>query len=95
MPPAANPAQLLIEPRIRLRDGRVIGSIRDAIALLREHESRPGVDDRDEVLHRLERAQNEEQLQAATQAFLAWANELGLAAPQTSRQSSIKETQSK
>lgn len=95
MPPAANPSQLLIEPQIRLRDGRVIGSIRDAIALLREHESRPGVDDRDEVLHRLERAQNEEQLQAAAQAFLAWATELGLAAPQTSRQSSIKEAQQK
>ena len=94
MRPALNPAQLLIEPQIRLRDGRTISSIRDAIALLREHESRPGVDDRDEVLHRLERAQNDEQLQAAAQAFLAWATELGLAPPQP-QQRSIKEAQPK
>ena len=43
-------SQLSIQPQIRLRDGRLISTIRDAIALLREHESRPGVDDRDEVL---------------------------------------------
>ncbi len=76
-----DPGQLPIKPPIRLRDGRVIGSIKDAIALLREHESRPGVDDRDEVLHRLERAQTEQELQAATRAFLAWTTELGLATP--------------
>lgn len=76
-----DPAQLLIQPHIRLRDGRVIGSIKDAIALLREHESRPGVDDRDEVLHRLERAQTEQELETAARGFLAWATELGLAAP--------------
>ncbi len=76
-----DPGQIPIEPKIRLRDGRVIGSIKDAIALLREHESRPGVDDRDEVLHRLERAQTEQELHTATRAFLAWATELGLASP--------------
>ena len=30
----------LIEPKIHLVDGRVIGSIAEAIALVREHESR-------------------------------------------------------
>jgi hypothetical protein len=38
---------LPIEPTLHLRDGRVIRSLADAISLLREHESRPGVDDRD------------------------------------------------
>ncbi len=80
-----DPAQLRIEPQLRLRDGRVIASIADAIALLREHESRPGVDDRDEVLHRLERAQTEEELRAAVEAFLVWATELGLASPKPSQ----------
>jgi len=76
--PSANPSELLIEPKIRLRDGRIIGSIGDAIALVREHESRPGVDARDEVLHRLERAQTDEQRQAAAAGFLAWARALDL-----------------
>jgi hypothetical protein len=76
-----DPSDLLIEPKIRLVDGRVIGSIGDAIALLREHEGRPGVDDRDEVLHRLERAQTDRERQAAAQGFFAWAKELGLVPP--------------
>ncbi len=74
-----DPRAFRIEPKIRLIDGRTIGSIADAIALLREHESRPGVDDRDEVLHRLERARTDEERQAAVQAFFAWAKELRLA----------------
>jgi hypothetical protein len=76
-----DPSRLLIEPKIRLLDGRVIGSIADAIALMREHESRPGVDDRDEVLHRLERAQTDAELQAAAKGFFGWVRELGLAPP--------------
>ncbi len=73
-----DPSRLVIEPKIRLVDGRVIGSVADAIALLREHESRPGVDDRDEVLHRLERAKTDDERQAATQGFYVWVKELGL-----------------
>jgi hypothetical protein len=73
-----DPYAFRIEPKIRLADGRVIGSIANAIALMREHESRPGVDDRDEVLHHLERAQTDEQRQAAVRAFFAWAQELRL-----------------
>jgi len=67
-----------INPKLRLRDGRVIGSIGDAIRLVREHEGRPGVDDRDEVLHRLERARSDDERRAALQMFLGWATELGL-----------------
>jgi hypothetical protein len=73
-----DPRAFRIEPKIRLVDGRVIGSIANAIALVREHESRPGVDDRDEVLHRLERARSDEERQAAVQGFFIWVSELGL-----------------
>jgi hypothetical protein len=73
-----DPGEFLIEPVLHLRDGRVIRSLGDAIALLREHESGPGVDDRDEVLHRLERAETDKERQAAAQAFLVWAKNLGI-----------------
>jgi hypothetical protein len=49
-------SKFLIRPELRLRNGRVITSIADAVAYMREHELRPGVDTRDEILHRLERA---------------------------------------
>jgi hypothetical protein len=80
--------QHLIQPELLLRDGRVIRSIADAIALLREHEARPGVDARDEVLHRLERARTEEERREAIDGFVAWAEELDLlvASPEISRQ---------
>lgn len=74
----ANTPDLLIRPELHTRDGRIIRSLADAIALVREHEARPGVDARDEVLHRLERAQTDKQRQAAAAAFLAWAKELDL-----------------
>jgi hypothetical protein len=81
-------AKHLIQPELYLRDGRIIRTLADAIALLREHEARPGVDLRDEVLHRLERAQTYQQRQAAADAFVAWAQELDLllAPPETARQ---------
>jgi hypothetical protein len=68
-----------IEPEVRIRDGRVIRSFADAIVLLREHESRPGIDNRDEVLHGLERAQNGDERRAAAEAFQDWVSELDLA----------------
>jgi hypothetical protein len=84
---AVDPAAVPIQPKVRLADGRTIGSIGDAIALLREHESRPGIDNRDEVLHRLERAQTDDERQAAARGFFGWAQGLGLlpAKPATSR----------
>jgi hypothetical protein len=80
-------AELFIQPELYMRDGRIIRTLADAIALLRDHETRPGVDTRDEVLHRLERAQTTEERKAAAQAFLIWAEELDLllAPPETAR----------
>jgi len=72
------PSKTSIEPELYLRDGRIIRSLADAIALLREHEARPGVDVRDEVLHRLERTRSEEERREAIAAFVAWAQELDL-----------------
>jgi hypothetical protein len=71
-------SKLPVQPQLRTRDGRIIRSFADAIALLREHEARPGVDVRDEVLHRLERARTEKERQEAANAFVAWAKELDL-----------------
>jgi hypothetical protein len=84
-----DPANTLLQPELYMRDGRIIRSLADAIGLLREHEARPGVDGRDEVLHRMERAQTEEQRQEAVSAFVDWAEELDLllAPPETANQS--------
>jgi hypothetical protein len=76
-----DPDEMIIEPELPLRDGRTIRSVADALGLLREHESRPGVDNRDEVLHLFERAQSDTELQHAAEAFLAWVKELDLLAP--------------
>jgi hypothetical protein len=82
-----NPAKTLIQPELYMRDGRIIRSLANALALLREHEARPGVDVRDEVLHRIERAQTEKERREAADAFVAWAEELDLllAPPETAR----------
>jgi hypothetical protein len=79
------PAKTPIEPELHLRDGRIIRTLADAIALMREHESRPGVDVRDEVLHKLERANTDEEQRGAVDAFIAWTEELDLllAPPET------------
>jgi hypothetical protein len=74
----SKPAKMSIEPELHLRDGRIIRTLADAIALMREHEARPGVDVRDEVLHRLERAHGEAERRDAVGAFIAWAGELDL-----------------
>jgi hypothetical protein len=73
-----DPGRLRLDPELHMRDGRIIGTLADAIALLREHEARPGVDVRDEVLHHLERAQTAEECQRAVDAFVSWAKELDL-----------------
>ena len=72
-----------LQLKLSMRDGRMIRSLADAIALVREHESRPGVDVRDEVLHLLERARTDQERQAAAAAFIAWAEELNLLLPPT------------
>jgi hypothetical protein len=65
-------SEFKLDPPIRLRDGRTIRTAADAIILVREHEMRPGVDDRDEVLHALERATSDEHLAKAVARFRAW-----------------------
>jgi hypothetical protein len=67
-------------PELKLADGRIIRNIDDAIALVREHEARPGVDQRDEVLHTLENARTKEQAHAAAHFFMRWLEELQLVA---------------
>jgi hypothetical protein len=80
-----NPTDFSIKPELYMRDGRIIRTFADAIAFVRDHETRPGVDIRDEVLHRLERAITDEDRQSAADAFVNWAEELELllAPPET------------
>jgi hypothetical protein len=70
-----------LQLKLYMRDGRIVRSLAEALALVREHESRPGVDVRDEVLHLLERARTDHERQAAAAAFIAWAEELNLLLP--------------
>jgi hypothetical protein len=67
-------------PELHLRDGRIIRHLDDAIAFAREQELRPGVDQRDEVLHAMERATSREQAHAAAHQFLRWLEELEVVA---------------
>jgi hypothetical protein len=76
-----DPGSYRFQPELFTRDGRVIRSVADAIAYVRYHEARPGVDDRDEVLHGLERARTEPELNFAVEAFTRWARELDLLVP--------------
>jgi len=70
--------ELVFTPELKLTDGRTVRNIEDAIALAREHEARPGVDQRDEVLHALENAHSKEQARAAAHLFRRWLEELQL-----------------
>lgn len=65
-------------PELRLKDGRVIRDIADALSFAREQETRPGVDQRDEVLHKMERAKSNEESHAAAHLFLRWLEELDI-----------------
>src|SRR3989440_6667354 len=65
-------------PELHLTDGRIIRDLDDAMSFAREQEARPGVDQRDEILHAIERAENREQAHAAAHRFLRWLEELEL-----------------
>jgi len=52
--------EFYFKPELHLRDVRIICDLDDGVSFAREQESRPGVDQRDEVLHRIERAQSDE-----------------------------------
>ena len=72
------PASFAFTPELHLRDGRVIRNLDDATGFAREQEARPGVDQRDEVLHKMEKAQTREEAHAAAHTFLRWLEELDL-----------------
>jgi hypothetical protein len=67
-------------PELHLRDGRIIRHLEDAIGFAREQELRPGIDQRDEILHAMERATTREQAHAAAHRFLRWLEELEVVA---------------
>jgi len=70
------PAEFYFTPELHLKDGRIIRDIEDAVNFAREQEARPGVDQRDEILHKMERAESEEEAHAAAHSFLRWLEEL-------------------
>ena len=63
-------------PELHLKDGRIIRDLDDAASFAREQEVRPGVDQRDEVLHNIERAANKERAHAEAHSFVRWLEEL-------------------
>jgi hypothetical protein len=63
-------------PELHLKDGRIIRDLDDAASFAREQEARPGVDQRDEILHGMERAGGREEAHAAAHSFLRWLEEL-------------------
>jgi hypothetical protein len=65
-------------PELQLRDGQVIRDLDDAVRFAREQVARPGVDRRDEVLHKMERARTKEEAHAAAHEFLRWLEEIEL-----------------
>jgi hypothetical protein len=77
---AAMAIEFYFTPELHLRDGRVIRHLDDAIGFAREQELRPGVDQRDEILHAMERATTREEAHAAAHQFLRWLEELEVVA---------------
>jgi hypothetical protein len=69
-------SEFYFTPELHLKDGRIIRNLEDAAGFAREQEARPGVDQRDEVLHAIERAENREQAHAAAHQFVRWLEEL-------------------
>jgi hypothetical protein len=70
------PFEIIFNPEIQLINGTIIRNGEDATIFLRAHEARPGVDERDEILHLLERAQTPEQIASAGDRFREWLREL-------------------
>jgi hypothetical protein len=59
-------------PELHLKDGRIIRDLEDAASFAREQEVRPGGDQRDEILHKIERADSKEEAHAAAHSFVRW-----------------------
>ena len=69
------PIEFYFTPELHLKDGRIIRDLDDAASFAREQEVRPGVDQRDEVLHKIERAEIEKPpMQRRTRSCDGWRN---------------------
>src|SRR3981189_3103875 len=68
--------EVYFTPELHLKDGRIIRDLDDAASFAREQEVRPGDDQRDEVLHRIERAKRKEEAHAAAHSFVRWLEQL-------------------
>ena len=66
----------VFNPELRLLDGSIIRNRDDAIAFLRAQEARPGVDDRDELLHAFERVRDPDAIENVASRFRDWLREL-------------------
>ena len=64
--------QFAFNPELRLMDGTIIRNVDDALLFARAQETRPGVDQRDEVLHLLEQARTPEDAENAGMRFRDW-----------------------
>jgi hypothetical protein len=71
-------SEFYFTPELHLKDGRIIRDLNDATSFAREQEARPGVDQRDEVLHKMERAESDEEAHAAAHLFARWLEELDI-----------------
>jgi hypothetical protein len=65
------PIEFYFTPELHLKDGRIIRDLDDAASFAREQEVRPGVDQRDEVLHKVERAKSKEEAHVQHTRFCA------------------------
>jgi len=65
-------ADFVFNPELRLIDGTVIRNRDDALAFLRVQELRPGVDERDELMHLIERANDANAVESAGIRFRDW-----------------------
>ena len=73
-------------PELHLKDGHIIRDLNDAASFAREQEVRPGVDQRDEVLHKIERAQTPPGSPLARQALCSTPTQgLTAACPRSTR----------
>ena len=70
------PTEFYFTSELHLKNGQVMGDTEDALEFARDQEPRPGVDQRDEVLHKMERANSKEETHAAAHLFLRWLEEL-------------------
>jgi hypothetical protein len=70
------PLDFAFNPELRLLNGNVVRDLNDALLFTRAQEARPGIDERDEVLHALERASTPDEAEAAAQRFRRWLAEL-------------------